>query len=365
MPLRIYGRSTAWSIDGIATRLPGRLDPCASSRRPDHDAHRASARPGGSGSTRRAAAILYDGAEADDASSSAAPRAAAGCRSTRSRRRYDQYRGVLRIITSSVAPTVTVVNELRLEIYLPGVVPAEMPSTWPAEALKAQTIAARSYAARRLRPGVVVLRRHGRHAVAGLPRRPRREGDDQRPRQGDRRASSSRAGRASPTRCSTRPAAAPRRTTRTSTCRRPGRSSRRPSATCADRWIARRMARSFDAGAPYATWRTDDLLAGGPVGHLRHRRPDERRDADRARPARSGRLRTLPERDAHRHGRDEEGVRRHLPIRLQRGQGRAPTRSCAARCSPSRRSPDAAWRPDPSRPAARGPASGPPGRTRR
>ena len=29
-----------------------------------------------------------------------------------------------------------------------------MPSTWPAEALKAQAIAARSYAARRLRPGV-------------------------------------------------------------------------------------------------------------------------------------------------------------------------------------------------------------------
>ena len=29
-----------------------------------------------------------------------------------------------------------------------------MPSAWPAEALKAQTIAARSYAARRLRPGV-------------------------------------------------------------------------------------------------------------------------------------------------------------------------------------------------------------------
>ena len=67
---------------------------------------------------------------------------------------YDQYRGILRIITSSVAPTVTVVNELRMEQYLPGVVPAEMPSVWAAEALKAQTIAARSYAARRLRPGV-------------------------------------------------------------------------------------------------------------------------------------------------------------------------------------------------------------------
>ena len=66
----------------------------------------------------------------------------------------DQYRGILRIRASSSDPTVTVVNELNLETYLRGVVPAEMPSTWPTAALKAQAIAARSYAARRLRPGV-------------------------------------------------------------------------------------------------------------------------------------------------------------------------------------------------------------------
>src|SRR6185369_102024 len=45
-------------------------------------------------------------------------------------------------------------DELPLETYLRGVVPVEMPSTWPTQALKAQTIASRSYAARRLRPGV-------------------------------------------------------------------------------------------------------------------------------------------------------------------------------------------------------------------
>ena len=55
---------------------------------------------------------------------------------------------------SAAAPTVTVVNELPLETYLRGVVPVEMPSSWPAEALRAQAIASRSYAARRLRPGV-------------------------------------------------------------------------------------------------------------------------------------------------------------------------------------------------------------------
>ena len=48
----------------------------------------------------------------------------------------------------------TVVNDLPLETYLRGVVPVEMPSSWPAAALQAQTIASRSYAARRLRPGV-------------------------------------------------------------------------------------------------------------------------------------------------------------------------------------------------------------------
>jgi SpoIID/LytB domain protein len=67
---------------------------------------------------------------------------------------YDQYRGVLRIGLRSTEPIASATNELTLERYLRGVVPAEMPSTWPTEALEAQSIAARSYAARRLRPDV-------------------------------------------------------------------------------------------------------------------------------------------------------------------------------------------------------------------
>lgn len=43
----------------------------------------------------------------------------------------------------------TAVNELNIEDYLRGVVPAEMPSAWPAEALKAQAVAARNYALQR------------------------------------------------------------------------------------------------------------------------------------------------------------------------------------------------------------------------
>lgn len=41
---------------------------------------------------------------------------------------------------------ITVINDVSLEYYLLGVVPSEMPSKWNQEALKAQAIAARSYA---------------------------------------------------------------------------------------------------------------------------------------------------------------------------------------------------------------------------
>jgi DNA-3-methyladenine glycosylase I len=64
---------------------------------------------------------------------------------------YDTFRGVVRLIGSSTG-TVSAVNETSLESYLRGVVPVEMPSTWPAEALKVQAIAARSYAGAHLHP---------------------------------------------------------------------------------------------------------------------------------------------------------------------------------------------------------------------
>lgn len=41
--------------------------------------------------------------------------------------------------------SITLINSLPIEEYLYGVIPAEMPASWPAEALKAQAIAARSY----------------------------------------------------------------------------------------------------------------------------------------------------------------------------------------------------------------------------
>jgi stage II sporulation protein D len=57
------------------------------------------------------------------------------------------YRGIVWVSTSPTAPgRVNAVNILDLEDYLLAVVPAEMPSSWPIEALKAQAIVARSYA---------------------------------------------------------------------------------------------------------------------------------------------------------------------------------------------------------------------------
>jgi stage II sporulation protein D len=54
------------------------------------------------------------------------------------------YRG--RIDVDVVDGRLRAVNVLGLEPYLYGVVPSEMPSTWSSEALKAQAVAARSYA---------------------------------------------------------------------------------------------------------------------------------------------------------------------------------------------------------------------------
>lgn len=63
---------------------------------------------------------------------------------------YDTYRGTLTLLLGTRAAKV--VNTLGLDDYLRGVVPVEMPSSWPTEALRAQVIAARSYAVKELNP---------------------------------------------------------------------------------------------------------------------------------------------------------------------------------------------------------------------
>ena len=56
-----------------------------------------------------------------------------------------RYRGSLEL-RPSPGGGLTVVNAVGLDKYVQGVVPKESPSSWPAEALKAQAVAARSYA---------------------------------------------------------------------------------------------------------------------------------------------------------------------------------------------------------------------------
>jgi stage II sporulation protein D len=61
------------------------------------------------------------------------------------------YRG--RVVVTSDGKKLQAVNTLGLEAYLKGVVASEMPSAWSPEALKAQAVAARSYALATLAPG--------------------------------------------------------------------------------------------------------------------------------------------------------------------------------------------------------------------
>jgi stage II sporulation protein D len=58
-----------------------------------------------------------------------------------------------RIVVKRVNHRLLVINELDLEEYIKGVVPAEMNSTWHLEALKVQAIAARTYAIYQIRHG--------------------------------------------------------------------------------------------------------------------------------------------------------------------------------------------------------------------
>lgn len=65
------------------------------------------------------------------------------------------YKGSIHIINNE--GVLTVINDVGIEDYVKGVTPAEMPSSWNMEALKAQAIAVRSYAIANL----------GKHASKG------------------------------------------------------------------------------------------------------------------------------------------------------------------------------------------------------
>ena len=57
--------------------------------------------------------------------------------------RFGRYRGSL--VARNEGGSLLVINALGAEAYVKGVVPGEVPSTWPAAALRAQAVVARSY----------------------------------------------------------------------------------------------------------------------------------------------------------------------------------------------------------------------------
>lgn len=138
-PARIYGRGGPWTVDGIATTFPA-------------DAMLVFSRVAGVWRvtvTDAGGQLLFSGAPGNDLRVRPADPA------TRIQvwfkpSVYDLYRGVIRL--QGFSGSVRAIDEVGLDDYLKGAVPAEMPFQWPAEALKAQAIAARSYAARRLHP---------------------------------------------------------------------------------------------------------------------------------------------------------------------------------------------------------------------
>lgn len=64
--------------------------------------------------------------------------------------KYNLVRGSMRLLVKGAG--VEAINNLSMDDYLRAVVPAEMPAVWPIEALRAQAVAARSYAYLRLKP---------------------------------------------------------------------------------------------------------------------------------------------------------------------------------------------------------------------
>ena len=118
LPLVVFGRLAPWTIDGIAVTFPVdavlRVIPTTTSTATGpHTTWRLRV-------LSPAGAVLYSGPKP----TSLVIRGAAG--SSRLQlwskpSHYDQFRGILRIRTSSTVPTITVVNDLPLETYLRGV----------------------------------------------------------------------------------------------------------------------------------------------------------------------------------------------------------------------------------------------------
>jgi stage II sporulation protein D len=140
-PATIVGLGGTWTVDGIDKTFPA-------------DAKLTLA-PTASGATTWTLTVRSStGTVLDTATVSSAvivrPAAAASLLQLTSKASTSNvYRGYLRVRLSTTA---MVVNHVAVDVYLRGVVPLEMPASWPVEALKVQAIASRSYALRRIHP---------------------------------------------------------------------------------------------------------------------------------------------------------------------------------------------------------------------
>lgn len=63
----------------------------------------------------------------------------------------DKYQGMFKVITSSKGDSCDIVNEIPMEAYISSLLTKEMNSKWPIEALKAQAVAARTYALNKIK----------------------------------------------------------------------------------------------------------------------------------------------------------------------------------------------------------------------
>lgn len=141
-PLTIYGRGGAWTVGGIDLEFPAearlRVFPPTSAIgwRAVVDT--------------AAGQVLFDGPAAPDFQVTPVTDATT-IQLFSKPSTNDLYRGTLRIKISG--STLDAINLLPLETYLRGVVPSEMPTSWPLEARIAQTIVARGYAAYHLVAG--------------------------------------------------------------------------------------------------------------------------------------------------------------------------------------------------------------------
>jgi SpoIID/LytB domain protein len=144
-PVTVYGRGASWTIDGIDKTFPVdarlRFTPTVS----------------GAVTTWKVSVTAADGMSLHSGAASSSIRIRPGTGATlqlwSTPSAYDRFRSVLRLIgKTDGTSTVNVVNELPMESYLKGVIPAEISASWPTESIRAQTIAARSYAEYRLHP---------------------------------------------------------------------------------------------------------------------------------------------------------------------------------------------------------------------